>query len=41
MKNGVIQNWGLVEFFDSDTAELTQVEIQKRIWELMVILAKK
>jgi len=33
MKNGVIQNWGLVEFFDSDTAELTQVEIQTRIWE--------
>ena len=40
MKNGVIQNWGLVEFFDSDTAEQTQVEIQTRIWELMVGLAK-
>ena len=36
MKNGVIQNWGLVEFFDSDTAEQTQVEIQTRIWEWMV-----
>ena len=28
MKNGVIQNWGLVEFFDSDSAELTQEKVQ-------------
>ena len=28
MKNGVIQNWGLVEFFDSDSAEQTQEKVQ-------------
>ena len=28
MKNGVIQNWGLVEFFDAETAELTQEKVQ-------------
>ena len=31
MKNGVIQNWGLVEFFDSDSAEVTQSKVQGRI----------
>ena len=31
MKNGVIQNWGLVEFFDSDSAEMTQSRVQGRI----------
>ena len=27
MKNGVIQNWGLVEFFDSNSAEVTQQKL--------------
>ena len=27
MKNGVLQNWGLVEFFDHNDAERTQQEI--------------
>ena len=28
MTKGVIQDWGLVEFFDSNDTELTQVELQ-------------
>lgn len=28
MTKGVIQDWGLVEFFDSIDTELTQVELQ-------------
>ena len=28
MTRGVIQDWGLVEFFDSNDTELTQVELQ-------------
>ena len=27
MRNGVIQDWGLVEFFDSEEAEKTQEEL--------------
>ena len=27
MKNGVIQNWGLVEFFESSSAEVTQQKL--------------
>ena len=34
MKNGVIQNWGLVEFFDSDSAELTQEKVQGHLLPL-------
>ena len=30
MKNGVIQNWGLVEFFDAESAEMTQQQVQGR-----------
>ena len=28
MKNGVIQNWGLVEFFDAASAEVTQEKVE-------------
>ena len=27
MKNGVIQNWGLVEFFDAESAERTREQL--------------
>ncbi len=27
MRNGVLQDWGLVEFFDADEAEITQTQL--------------